>query len=442
MTTELPPLSPPIFPGVWPQPVGYPHYPHPQQYPPAAAYYTQQLQPQEQQWQQEQRQDTAAGDGEQQGSQQAVQQAAGKLQQHAHQQQQQDQQQQDQHKQQRQRPGSSEPAARGPPGYMPQGYYAPGLQYVGIPLYYGLPGMLEPWGGSTRGTSGQQQQQPGQRYQQHWHQESPGMHQPIPLYQTDGHQAQVSHRQQHQQHTQRPVDKQHMQRAEANTSDNARIRKAAQQQRLSSRHGSGAAPLSQQMVKARRDGSSSAQHAVTTQQPHNIASGVDLQQQAAQVAAVGSVGGYGYWSHDGVHPGAYMTPPGQHDHQPQRDSTALPGTQQLHGYSTMQAPWTTVTSLDQGITLPSPPAAVESGAAAGVNSIAVLHMSGAASAAAAAVAGTASGAAQLSGPTDAAAAAAVTAAQMIAAGGQAAQVVHPLLGLWHDLGLGQLHEHM
>lgn len=182
MTTQLPPLAQPVYPGmhfVAPHHPAYPPFPamHYQQ-PPLHPYHYQDPYYLQQQQQQE------AG-------------AANVDSWHQHQQDQQQQQGSDQQQQQegQQEPSSqpqSRPVAKGPPGYLPQGFAA-GPPYLGIPvgtLYYGVPGVV-PWG--TGGTAGvtaqppqhtapaagpsanagsgladgrQQQQQPGQPWQQ------------------------------------------------------------------------------------------------------------------------------------------------------------------------------------------------------------------------------------------------------------------------------------
>jgi hypothetical protein len=201
MSTELPPLAPPIFPGMTLVPPGYAQY-GPAHYAPYATYQQlQELQQQQQQQLQQQSEEdedeSTDADGEQ-GRQQgdvsrdkapaadaqwpgqpqgAAAQASADWQQGSS---------------SSSSKGSSSSgrrskskAARGPPGYLPQGYTAP-PPYLGIPVYWPL---LNPWGTAPGRQQQQQQQvqqpqQPQQRQQQQTEQQlhefdGPGMHQPV-----------------------------------------------------------------------------------------------------------------------------------------------------------------------------------------------------------------------------------------------------------------------
>jgi hypothetical protein len=199
MTTELPPLAPPIFPGMTLVTPGYAQY-GAAHYAPYAAY--QQLQQLQQQQQDEEDEDSADADEESEGGQQQQQQQQGDSVQNTHQ----TPQQQDGPQQgvvAAQLPADQQPhgsssskgssgsgkrsrskAAKGPPGYLPQGFTAP-PPYLGIPVYWPL---LNPWG-TAPGRQQQQQQQQQQQAQQpqqvqqaeqaYFEFDGPGMHQPV-----------------------------------------------------------------------------------------------------------------------------------------------------------------------------------------------------------------------------------------------------------------------
>lgn len=422
-TTEMPPLAAPIFPGLWQQAGAYPHqYSHHSQYSQHSQQYAAYFAAQPLQSLDQQQQLTEHHEQQQDALPQQQQESA------------------PQQQQQQQQPLSPS-GGRGPPGYMPQGFNAPGMQYVGIPVYYGLPGMAGTWG---EGTAANSLQQARQRQQQ---QESPGMHQPVAPYQPEGVHNQPGpwNQQQHQQHqslgqSQQQQGKDAPQQVQQHHADKDWTGGSSssystgvsahdqQQQQGSSQRIDGSAGLSTRLASASQQ-----------EQQHHVTASHAMQQQASRAASLSSVAGCGYWSYDGLQlskPMAAVQSKTTTTRQPIRSHNTRMSAQHWHPDAAnairplTQAPAATAAAAAAESPLPqgtAEPTDISIGS--GLANFKMLPVTGVVSAVAAATA-------QFPGPADAAAVAEAS-AQIVAAGEQAVQAVQPLMRMWQDIGLEQ-----
>lgn len=410
MTTELPPLAPPIFPGMWP----HQHAPYVQQfhhgreYTPAA-YYTPTTQVPDKPL-------SAADTGSQQQEPQQSRQQSDSSQQ----------------QQQQQSVFSAESAGRGPPGYLPQGFMTPGLHYVGIPVYYGLPGMGA-WGA---GDAGQQQQQPAPQSTT----DPTGMLEPIPGHPHEKMPPQPPAWKQQQHQQQQPAGKQHG-RHVANEDNNHQNSSAQLPDKQRQQHAS-MQPRYEGDIHIIGTTTGSEDPSVAGPQAQMPGYQQNMKQQAAHAAALVSVSGYQAMSHQDLLSAHHL--PAQHGDAKLHDSSRPPHHYQHYPHSRVVSHPHQAGGADLSEPFMPPSAAAseaEAGAVVSLPGLATLPVTGVASAAAAAAAmlGSASSAIAEGSEAVDAVSAASTAADIVGAGGQATQVVQPLLDIWHSLNLDQLH---